>query len=244
MTWYKKWFGREYIDLYTHRGEKEAREFISTLEESLSLKPGKRILDLCCGTGRYALLLADRGFDVVGLDLSTRLIHYAEQKAKEMGVCVQFIVRDMREIPYSDYFDGIMNMFTSFGYFGPDKENERVIAAASRALKRDGWMVIDFLNRDYIINNFLPYDQQQKGSITIRQHRTLNEETNRIEKVITLIKDGSYKKYKESVKLYSPEELKSLFQKHGLQPTNTFGDYNGEQFTPSSPRFIVIGRKI
>ena len=120
MDWYEKWFGQDYLDVYTHRSEKEAEEFINTLEKILSLKPEQKLLDLCCGTGRYSLALAQRGFAVTGLDLSSSLIDFAKKRSKELGVKVDFIVRDMRNIPFSGYFDGILNMFTSFGYFDAD----------------------------------------------------------------------------------------------------------------------------
>lgn len=243
MTWYKKWFGKEYIDLYTHRNEHEAREFITTLEDTLSLKPGQRILDLCCGSGRYALELARRGFKVTGLDLSEELIHYAEKKSKELDVSVEFLVRDMRDIPYTNHFDGIINMFTSFGYFESDSENEMVVEAAAKSLKPEGWFVLDFMNREYILNNFKTFDEDKKGDILIQQRRSLNKNTNRIEKSITLTSNGTSKEYLESVKLYSPEDLTAMFTKNGFQHLQRFGNYDGDTFTADSPRFILIGRK-
>jgi len=192
MNWYEKWFGQDYIDVYTHRSEKEAVAFIDTLEKILSLKPEHKILDLCCGTGRYSLALAQRGYQVTGIDLSSRLINLAEKRSGELGVKIDFIVKDMRDIPFSDYFDGILNMFTSFGYFDSDPENEKVITAVSSAVKKDGWFVLDFLNRDTIVKNFQEFDERKKGNVLIQQKRKLNYETNRIEKVITLKRKGMF----------------------------------------------------
>ena len=243
MSWYKKWFGTDYLDVYTHRNEEEASEFLSTLQKTVSLDPQQRILDLCCGTGRYSLMLARRGCSVTGLDLSEDLIRRARNEAETTGVAVDFMVRDMREIPFSGYFHGVLNMFTSFGYFSSDGENERVISAASRALMQGGWMVLDFMNKDYILNNFEQYDRILKGNITIEQRRSINRDTDRIEKEIVLRKNGKTRKYFESVRLYTPEELREMFRDNTLTVITEYGDYNGTQYTADSPRFIMIGRK-
>lgn len=244
MAWYEKWFGQDYVDVYAHRSEKEAIEFINTLEKILSLKPEQKILDLCCGTGRYSMALAKRGYLVTGLDLSTRLIDFAEKRSKELGVNVDFIVSDMRDIPFSDYFDGILNMFTSFGYFVDDSENEKVITAASNAIKKDGWIVLDYLNRDNILQNFQEFDEQKKGNALIRQKRALNIGANRIEKVITITRDGSEKEYFESVKMYSHDELEKMFSNNNIRLTHKFGNYDGTPLDNVSPRAILIGRKL
>ncbi|MCH7782118.1 class I SAM-dependent methyltransferase [candidate division KSB1 bacterium] len=244
MDWYEKWFGQDYLDVYTHRSEKEAEEFINTLEKILSLQPEQKLLDLCCGTGRYSLALAQRGYVVTGLDLSSRLIDFAKKRSKELGVKVDFIVRDMRDIPFSGYFDGILNMFTSFGYFETDSENEKVIMAASNALKKDGWFVLDYLNRENIIQNFQEFDEQKKENVLIQQKRKLNFDTNRIEKVITITRNDSTKEYSESVKMYSHDDLEQMYRINNIRLTHKFGNYDGTPLDNVSPRAILIGRKM
>ena len=83
MSWYKKWFGEDYIDVYKHRNEEEAHTLITTLEEISLLQPQNKILDLCCGAGRYAIALAQKGYKVVGIDLSSNLIQFAQKKRKK-----------------------------------------------------------------------------------------------------------------------------------------------------------------
>ncbi len=243
MSWYKEWFGKDYIDVYTHRNESEAEEFINTLSKRVSLKPGQRLLDLCCGAGRYSLTLAKYGCSVVGIDLSEHLLKIARNSAEKSGASIDFQVRDMRDIPFKSYFNGVVNMFTSFGYFSSDAENEQVIASVSSSLLPGGWFVMDFLNTNYIVDNFRPYDKIEKGNITVEQHRKINTVSNRIEKRIVLKKNGSTKEYFESVRLYTRQELESFYISNNLKPVYTFGNYDGSKFLTDSPRMILIGIK-
>jgi hypothetical protein len=134
-------------------------------------------------------------------------------------------------------------MFTSFGYFKSDEENEKVIEQVSCSLKKGGWFVLDFMNKSFVLDNFRSTDETIKGGVTIRQNRRFNENENRIEKHIELIKNGSVKEYFESVKLYSPDDLKRFFNSHGMQMKYLFGDYSGRDFSAVSQRAILIGFK-
>ena len=243
MAWYEKWFGEDYIDVYKHRNEQEAHSFINTLENKSLLRPGYKVLDLCCGGGRYTIAVALKGYEVAGIDLSADLIHYAEQKAREKDVPIDFHIGDMRAIPYENHFNVVINMFTSFGYFDLDAEDGAVVRGVSDALKKNGWFVLDFMNKDQVLNQFNPYDEQIFGTVTLKQKRHYDKSSKRIEKQITLVKNGISKEYIESVRLYSPRELEDLFRRYGLEPEYRFGNYEGSPFRVDTPRFILIGRK-
>jgi len=244
MSWYNEWFGQDYTDVYSHRNVSEAEEFIQTLEQTVTLKKNSVLLDLCCGAGRYAVELARREYSVTGMDLSGHLIKKARLAAGEAGVTVDFHVRDMRDIPYSSHFDGIVNMFTSFGYFREDAENKKVIQAVSRSLKPGGWFVLDFMNKPQILENFSKFDIRRDNGIYLEQYRSYNEETGRIEKKIIFKKNGTVKEYFESVRLFSFEEIKNIFYNNGITLERVFGNYNGDSFDIKSPRMISIGYKL
>ena len=126
--WYRSFFGKEYLDIYGHllteeNSEAEA-EFVM---RALDLKPGDRVLDLCCGTGRHAVPLARAGLKVTGLDLSEEYLTIARSAAYEADVEVRLVQGDMREIPFRGEFDAVVNMFTAFGYFDSEADDQRVL---------------------------------------------------------------------------------------------------------------------
>ena len=79
-------------------------EYLLTLASQQGLEPS-RALDLGCGTGSISLALAQRGLEVVGIDLSPAMIAHAEEKANQLGCSVQFLVQDMRrlELPHQSW---------------------------------------------------------------------------------------------------------------------------------------------
>src|SRR5713101_5655453 len=110
-TWYVDFFSNDYLEVYRHQFTPErAEKEVAFAEKALQLTKGARVLDLCCGHGRHSVLLARHGFDVTGLDLSAEYIELTRQAARAATVTVHAIAADMRQIPFDNYFDAIVNM--------------------------------------------------------------------------------------------------------------------------------------
>lgn len=243
MDWYEEWFGEEYKLVYPHRNEAEAKKQIDFLRKHVSIPENAKVLDLCCGCGRHAVQLKELGYDVVGLDLSEELLELACSRASECNLDMNFIRCDMREIPYESYFDLIVNFFTSFGYFADDAENQRVFSAIAKALKPGGKFLIDYMNPDHVTRNLVEKDEKQiPGGIRLIQERWIDASTRRINKKLTLIKDGKESTYKESVRMYSHREMRDMLLKAGLMLKETYGNFDGSEYTHDSPRMILVGK--
>ncbi|MGQ9610445.1 MAG: class I SAM-dependent methyltransferase [bacterium] len=244
MNWYEEWFGKDYMLIYPHRDIEEAVLQINFLLKKISLPQNAKILDLCCGCGRHSIELKKLGYDVVSADLSTDLINIAKSTAHDNNIDLKIIRCDMRQIPFKDQFDLIIQFFTSFGYFESDEENQIVLNSISKALKPNGKFLIDYMNPDYVIGNLISKDEKDiPEGIHVIQERWIDEKKRRINKKITLIKGGKEKNYLESVRLYSHKEIQNMLSKAGLQLSETYGDFAGEKFNKKSPRMILIGYK-
>jgi SAM-dependent methyltransferase len=242
IPWYQRWFGREYDELYRHRTEAEAAATVAWLTKMLRLSPPAAVLDLGCGNGRHSLPLTAYGFQVFGLDLSWFLLNQAAAKANRNF----FRIRgDMRTLPFAgNAFGLILSLFTSFGYFEDRQMDVLVLREASRTLKPGGWFVLDFLNRTATLATMVPHEEREisDGRVTIR--RWVDPDADRIFKEITIEQTGaSLREFRESVFLYSDEQLIRMLQTAGLHPVHIYGDYNGAEFTQCSPRLILIGSK-
>ena len=141
-TWFKDWFNSPfYHQLYAHRDETEAADFIDKLITHLQPKAGARMLDVACGKGRHSMQLAANGFDVTGIDLSKESIAAA---LLNEGENLHFYEHDMRLPFWINYFDIAFNFFTSFGYFKTQREHDNAIRTIATALKPGGIFVMDF----------------------------------------------------------------------------------------------------
>ncbi|MGH2795293.1 MAG: SAM-dependent methyltransferase [Actinomycetota bacterium] len=114
------------------------------------LQPGMAVLDAPCGHGRLANRLAARGLSVTGLDSSALFLDVARKDVAELGVSVEYVQGDLREIPWEGRFDAVVNWFTSFGYFDDDT-NRAVLAGFRKALKPGGRLLLETINRERVI---------------------------------------------------------------------------------------------
>src|SRR5262245_21785225 len=93
--WFASWFySAHYHLLYSHRHLAEASAFVDQLIDRLQPARGASVLDLGCGSGRHARRLADRGFQVTGLDLSAGSLARARS---HRGPAVRYLQQDMRQ---------------------------------------------------------------------------------------------------------------------------------------------------
>jgi ubiquinone/menaquinone biosynthesis C-methylase UbiE len=243
LPWYQTWFNEDYLDVYGRRDAAEAQRAIALAERELGLSPGDRVLDLCCGNARHSVELAERGFVVVALDLSPALLLSGAKKAHDAGVKVGFVQGDARRIAVHSVFDAVVNFFTSFGYFDKDEDNALVIENVARVLKKRGRFLIDYFNTEHLLTNLVPESVWSVGSARVREERVIDSVNNRVNKRITIERDGVEKRYFESVRLYSENELRNMLESCGLSVSKSFGDYDGGAVEISRPRLILVGEK-
>jgi len=104
----------------------------------------KSILDIGCGTGNHCIRFAEKGYDVIGIDLSEIMIKQAKRKAKEKDLPVKFFVQDMRKFNLEKKFDAILCLFGTFGYCIKDDEILATLKRVRKHLKRNGLFIFDF----------------------------------------------------------------------------------------------------
>jgi SAM-dependent methyltransferase len=241
MDWYKNWFGSPYYKiLYQNRDDVEAQEFVENLLRYLQPTSGSNMLDIACGEGRFARQLAEHGYDVSGIDIS----HESIEKAKAFETDnLHFFIQDMRFPFYINYFDYAFNFFTSFGYFSHDRDHALAAKSFSAALKKDGILVVDYFNYEFVINNMVADLEVQRGSYNFHIKKSI--ERNHILKQIDFIDaDNRPRTYLESVAAFSLADFIRMFKNADLSLVATFGDYALGPFHPSeSPRLIMIFKK-
>jgi len=237
--WYRQAFNELYLLVYAHRSEDRARRQVSCLLRSLRLKQGEWVLDLCCGSGRHLRFLRKAGLQAVGLDLSAALLREAKRKEDLLGSLVR---GDMRCLPFEGPFSCVLNLFSSFGYFAEETENEKALAEMVRVLKKGGYLVIDHMNKPYLERNLVPRSEEVFLQGKLLQERRISK--GRVEKEITLIQRGREPLHiHESVRIYEKVELECLLKSFGLKSLWWWGEFDGRPLTPDSPRMIVVAKK-
>ncbi|NGQ97112.1 methyltransferase domain-containing protein [Brevibacillus sp. SYP-B805] len=241
-AWFERSFREDYVLVYKHRDEESADREVANLLARLPIKPAGRVLDLCCGSGRHARAFAKRGYEVVGVDLSSVLLQLASEQNPYPNLT--FYQHDMRRIPFEDEFDIVVNLFTSFGYFSTDDENALVVANMAKALKQGGQVVIDYLNPSYVRTHLVPFSTKEIEGLFIEETRWI--EGGCVKKRIR-VRDAEAsepREYLEQVRLYEADEMTAMLERAGFSQIQLFGDYTYAGYDRlTSPRMIFFAVK-
>jgi SAM-dependent methyltransferase len=245
--WYKTFFGEDYLRLYEPvlTPDRTQRE-VDGIVNVLALPQGSSILDLCCGHGRHAIPLAQRGYQVTGQDLSEVFLREAEMAAQAQGVRVRWMLGDMRNIPFEDEFDAAINIFTAFGYLENQYEDQKVLQQVSKALKPGGLFLLEMLHREGLIRHFSPHmiEHYPEGLIVLEE-RSFDLLTSRNEVKITMISlDGQRREYSYSHRVYTLTELAQMLAVAGLQVKAYCGAWDGSALTIDNFRLILLSQKV
>lgn len=240
MTWYQNWFNTPYYHiLYKQRNFEEAAEFIDSILNFIKPAPSAKFLDVACGRGRHAIYLNKKGFDVTGIDISDASISEANKFKNEK---LQFIVHDMRNVFKHNHFNYALNLFTSFGYFNNDEENNVAIQSIAAGLKQDGMLVIDFINSKKAMNQLICSEQKNMEGITFDISKKI--ENGFFVKNISFKHGDKNFEFQEKVQALMPEDFKRYFNQNGLKMIHLFGDYRLNEFDEnSSDRLIMLVKK-
>ncbi len=226
--------------------EKDAINEVNGIENILRLKKDMRILDAPCGYGRHAIELSKKGYrKVYGVDFSSNAIKEARKRAEEENLYIRFLCRDIFELKYKNYFDVILNLYTSFGLSISDEKNLELLKKYHAMLKPNGLFFLEFVNRNihFPDKNSIEEIVLSKKDI-IYERRTLKNGVAKYEH--TLFINGSpCLKSINHLKLYSLKELELLLKEANFKLVGVYGDYNGNPYSPNhSPNLISVSKKV
>ncbi len=244
-AWFVDLFDEDYLrtlPFLTPQATQGEAEFVI---DSMGLQPGAQVLDVGCGYGRHAMELAARGFHVVGLDLSTPLLVRGGEEAMRRGLEINFVRGDMRELDFDAQFDAAYCLFSTFGYFD-DETNKKTIANVARALKPGGRLLVEILNRDYVIADLPTRVWWEGDGCVVLEEVELNYFSSRIQVQRSVVfDDGRQLEQEISVRAYSLHEVGKLMHAAGFRVLEVSGGYQtrGRFFGNQSRHIIVLAER-
>ncbi|MDX2055913.1 MAG: methyltransferase domain-containing protein [Polyangiaceae bacterium] len=243
--WWEELFSEDFLRAEKLLSDPQVKREVNFIENSLAMEAGGSVLDIGCGAGQHAAELASRGYGVVAYDLSLDQLAVAAEVAQERAQKMSLLQGDMRELPFSETFDGIYCWNTTFGYF----EEEKNIGVAQRmfqALKPGGRLVLDVANRDALATN-TPCQVWYEGQRAVcMDDANLDFITSRLKvKRSVIMDDGRTRECSYSLRLYSLHELGKLLHDVGFRIAEASGHpaTPGVFFGQSSPRIIILAQK-
>ncbi|MBP9041426.1 MAG: class I SAM-dependent methyltransferase [Anaerolineaceae bacterium] len=211
----------------------------------------KRLLDIACGEGSFAVSMAKKGWNVTGIDQSEEMLRLARHRASQTKVKVDFINQDMRFIDFSSQFDIATCWFDSLNYLITNDDLQSAFNNISRALKPNGWFLFD-MNTVYglaVTWQKKSCAVEQETSDLLELHRTSYNYEKRLAclTITWFVKvDDRWEKFEEkhTERAFSIEEIEKCLEYAGFHIVDKLGRL--DPFTPLQPnssRVWFIARK-
>ncbi|HNW15999.1 MAG TPA: class I SAM-dependent methyltransferase [bacterium] len=222
------------------------------LETEFNFDKSLKILDVGCGTGRHAIELTKRGYNVTGIDLSESQLERAREKATEAGFDIKFLKADARNLPFNEEFDAaIMLCEGGFPLMETDEMNFEILKNVSRSLNKNGKLIFTTLNGLFPLYHSVEQfcdSAKGEGNATYRGN-TFDLMTFRDHNITELVDDlGNKKTLDCNERYYVPSEITWLLKTLGFSKIEIFGAKLGafsrsDKLTTEDFEMLVIGEK-
>jgi ubiquinone/menaquinone biosynthesis C-methylase UbiE len=211
------------------------------------------ILELCCGTGRLTIPLAQEGYNITGIDNNTSMLKQAKGKANELKVPVRFIKSDIRYLDLPEVYDIIFIPFNSIHHLYTNQDFFNVLISVKKHLKKNGYFLFDCFNPNihYIVDSekeekiIAEYLTKDGRKVVIKQTMIYENKTqiNRIKWHYFI--NGKFNSIQNmDMRLFFPKELDAYLSIYGFKIINKFGGFKEEIFENISEKQIFVCKKI
>jgi len=218
----------------------------------LKEKKNGNILELCCGTGRLTIPLAQEGYTITGVDMNPSMLKQAEEKANESNVSIRFLQSDIRTLDLQEEYDLIFIPFNSIHHLYTNLDFFHALISVKKHLKEDGYFLFDCFNPNihYIVNaekeeqTIAAYSTKDGRNVVIKQTMVYENTTqiNRIKWHYYI--NGKFDSIQDlDMRMFFPQELDAYLSLYGFKVIHKFGGFNEELFENKSDKQVFVCKK-
>ncbi len=207
------------------------------------------VLDLGCGTGTLTELLAESGYDMIGVDVSEEMLELAVEKKNQSGSDILYLLQDMREFELYGTVRAAVSVCDSINYITEEEDLLQVFRLVNNYLDPGGIFLFD-INTVYKYETLLAdctiAENREEGSFIWENYFDPEEGIN--EYNLTLFirqKGGLYRKYQEThfQRAYPVEQIQELIRKAGMELLKICDADTGKEPEKDTERIYVIARE-
>jgi len=234
---------RAYAFLFPEERFEAAARGLDTVTAALGVSSGARVLDLCCGPGRFAIPLAEHGLRITAVDRTQLYLDRLSARAADAEVQIETVREDMRQFRRESAFDGAINMYTSFGYFESRDDDRRVLENVYASLKPGGRLLMEMAAREIVARVFQHHDWvEADGRFLLEEHCVDPDFGGTHDRWIVLDEQGRIE-FNWALRLYTGTELCDLLKSVGFSEATPFGNFEGAPYDNTANRLCIIARK-
>jgi SAM-dependent methyltransferase len=224
---------------------------VNNLMRSSLLKQGDTVLDLGCGPGLYSSRFCQFGMNVIGIDLSKRSIEYAQRKAEEQGLNMEYIRGSFFDIKYDGMFDRVLQVYGEICTF-PNEERDRLLKIIHKALRKDGLFIFDVSTRELrkregLKNKWHFFDGgfwHPGKHIVLEQGFDYPEHDTWVDQYTVISEEGECKTYHMWFHDYSLETITEVLANNGFQVKHIWNSLTGEEYKAGGEWIAIVAQKV
>ena len=226
----------------------EWTDYVKELFAEEGVKDGI-LLDLGCGTGSVTELLAESGFDMIGIDNSEEMLEIAMEKREESGHDILYLLQDMREFELYGTVKGVVSICDSMNYILDDEDLLDVFKLVHNYLDNEGIFIFD-MNTMYKYEQILAdntfAEDREESSFIWENYYDEEEEINQYD-LSWFVKeeDGRYRKYEEThlQRAYEQQCVEELIKESGLELLHVYDAFTKDLPAEDSQRIYFVCRR-
>lgn len=240
-------FARVYDMFMDNVPYEEWCEYLTGLLEEYGIKSGI-LLDLGCGTGSLTELLADRGYDMIGIDNAEDMLEIAAEKREKSGHDILYLMQDMREFELYGTVQAAVSICDSINYILDYEELVQVFSLVNNYLDPEGIFIFD-CNTEYKYQELLAdnviAENREEGSFIWENYYYEEEHMNEYDLTLFIKEGRQYSKYVEThyQRCYSLDEIKAALEKAGMKLEAVYDAFTREAPRSDSERIYIIARE-
>ena len=240
-NWWENFFHGVALDFWRAViSDEQTRAEAGFIEKHLQISQGAKVLDVPCGNGRLAIELARRGYQLTGIDIASEFIGEARKKSADEGVSVEWHEREMRELPWTEEFDGAFCFGNSFGYLD-DLANAGFLKSLAQTLKPGSRFILDApAVAECILPVFQPNRSMEIAGIKVSIEHRYDHETAVMHNDFTFVRDGVEEKRPSSQRIYTYRDLKELLAGAGFEVVAAYASLDEEPFKLGAHRLLLV----
>lgn len=203
------------------------------------------VLELGCGTGSLTELLAESGYDMIGIDSANEMLQLAVEKRAQSGRDILYLCQDMRSFELYGTVAAAVSVCDCMNYITEPVELVTVFRLVNNYLDLGGVFIFD-LNTEYkyrLLGDSTIAEDREECSFIWENEYDEAEKINTYElSVFVKESDGRYEKYHEThfQRAYSLEEVKTALTGAGLEFLAAFDAFTFEPPKEDSERIYVV----
>lgn len=220
-------------------------EYLNKLFKEYGIEDGL-LLDLGCGTGKLTRFLAEKGYDMIGVDYSYEMLDIAREQSDES---ILYLLQDMREFELYGTVRGIYSACDSLNYILEEDELREVFALVNNYLDPGGLFVFD-LNTPYKYTELLAEntfaETRDEGSFIWENYYDEEEKINEYDLTLYIKEeDGRFQRFEEThiQKCYELTTVQRLLEEAGMEFVAAYDAYTKEPVSEESEKVLVIARE-